>query len=426
MLWTTYYGRSLRSLKPHLGPLQSRSFGQTSQQWLPRISRFASGKATGAIPSFRAEVARTGGVPSFSERLGRPTIGKQVAFFFAGSLIAFGLAVEQTQFETEYWSKRLLMISSMWTLRAPTTDEIRRARYVDLGSKLQAGVDKIKEVTNTWPMALRHAVVAAYATTAQNYLDASEGRRLCWTICGVNTAIFLLWKIPRLNLFMNRAFTHHPLSGKSYTLLTSSFSHKGFFHLVANSLALASFGSAATQYFYLPQRDAPAPGPEATASWHFLAFFISAGLFSGLVSHVVATKVLYPRLLSQVATQARLRTSQAASAIAGDAVSAPAREILPSLGASGAIYAAVTVSALAFPDAQVQLIFMPFFPISITTGVGGLVLLDIVGIIRGWKFFDHYSHLGGAAFGAFYYAYGHQWWNGWRKLYTDSQTPRTA
>ncbi|KIK90515.1 hypothetical protein PAXRUDRAFT_831635 [Paxillus rubicundulus Ve08.2h10] len=426
MLWTTSCGHSLRSLKSRLGPIQSRSFVRTSQQWFPRISRFASDKATNAVPSFRAEVVKSAGVPSFSERLGRPTIGKQVAFLFAGSLIAYGIAVEETQLETEYWSKRLLMVSSSWSLRAPTTDEIRRARYVDLGAKLQSGVDRIKDATAAWPLALRHALVAAYATAAQNYLDASEGRRICWIICGVNAAIFLLWKVPRFNAFMHRAFMHDPLSGRSYTLLTSMFSHKGFFHLFANSLALASFGSAATQYFYLPQRDAPAPGPEATAKWHFLAFFISAGLFSGLLSHVVAAKVLYPRLLSQLSTQARLRTSQAASAIAGDALKAPAREILPSLGASGAIYAAVTVSALAFPDAQVQLIFMPFFPISITAGVGGLVLLDIVGIIRGWKFFDHYAHLGGAAFGALYYAYGHQWWNGCRRLYIDSHTPRTA
>jgi rhomboid-like protein len=59
--------------------------------------------------------------------------------------------------------------------------------------------------------------------------------------------------------------------------------------------------------------------------------------------------------------------------------------IAPSLGASGAIYAAVTASALAFPDANVSLIFLPFVSLPIGAGVGGMVALDIIGIIRGWR-----------------------------------------
>lgn len=153
--------------------------------------------------------------------------------------------------------------------------------------------------------------------------------------------------------------------------------------------------------------------------WHFLAFFLSAGMFSGLVSHVVSTKILFPRLVARASTQASIRASPAASAIAGStnvATAASKGEILPSLGASGAVYAAVTLSALAFPDAEVRLLFPPFFPIPITAGVGGIILLDIVGVIRGWKLFDHYAHLGGAAFGALYYYYGTSWWNFQRRL----------
>jgi len=226
---------------------------------------------------------------------------------------------------------------------------------------------------------------------------------------------------------MTRSFTHHPLSGRSYTLLTSMFSHKSFIHLLANSMALASFGSAATHYFTLEQLKHREHQQEATAKWHFLAFFISAGLFSGLVSHVAACKVLFPRLVTQYTASAVIKNSPAAAAISSTAAkavtsSAP-REILPSLGASGAIYAAVTVSALAFPDAQVSLIFPPFVSIPIQAGVGGLVLLDIFGIVRGWRMFDHYAHLGGAAFGAIYYMYGPQWWTFLRSEYQQRQPP---
>jgi len=248
-------------------------------------------------------------------------------------------------------------------------------------------------------------------------------------ICGVNTAIYLVWKIPRLAPFMTRTFTHHPLSGRSYTLLTSMFSHKSFIHLLANSMALASFGSAATHYFTLEQLKHGEHQQEATAKWHFLAFFISAGLFSGLVSHTAACKVLFPRLVNQFTASAVIKNSPAATAISSTAVktaSAAPREILPSLGASGAIYAAVTVSALAFPDAQVSLIFPPFVSIPIQAGVGGLVILDMIGIIRGWRMFDHYAHLGGAAFGAIYYMYGPQWWTFMRGEYQQLHSPTST
>ena len=43
--------------------------------------------------------------------------------------------------------------------------------------------------------------------------------------------------------------------------------------------------------------------------------------------------------------------------------------------------------------------------------------MDIMGILRGWRMFDHYAHLAGASFGVFYYYYGVEYWNSLRKLY---------
>ena len=115
-----------------------------------------------------------------------------------------------------------------------------------------------------------------------------------------------------------------------------------------------------------------------------------------------------------------------------------APSILPSLGASGAIYAAVTYTALAFPETSISLLFPPTPPFPIQMGVGGFVLLDIIGAIRGWRLvpffdktrqnesrtgrvltnffrmFDHWAHLGGAAFGLWYYHYGSQLWDFFR------------
>ncbi|EJD32562.1 hypothetical protein AURDEDRAFT_178351 [Auricularia subglabra TFB-10046 SS5] len=40
---------------------------------------------------------------------------------------------------------------------------------------------------------------------------------------------------------MRRSFSHDPLSGRRYTLLTSTFSHQDFFHGALNGVAFASF-----------------------------------------------------------------------------------------------------------------------------------------------------------------------------------------
>jgi rhomboid-like protein len=58
----------------------------------------------------------------------------------------------------------------------------------------------------------------------------------------------------------------------------------------------------------------------------------------------------------------------------------------PSLGASGAVYASLAVTALAYPHAQVYLIFLPMIPISISVGFGGMLLADVIGLWRGWGY----------------------------------------
>jgi len=248
------------------------------------------------------------------------------------------------------------------------------------------------------------------------------GARQIWKICLFNAAIWAAWKFRRLQVPMSIRFMHNPLSGLSSTLLTSMFSHRSFIHLAFNCLALESFGSAAYYYLIKEQAKESPPQLESTGTWHFLAFFISAGLFSGLVSHVVSAKFRYPRLVAELAKSsfAAKRTDTWAAALSTVSTTARAAkksvpDILPSLGASGAVYAAVTMTALAFPESQVALFIPPSYPISIQWGVGGLVALDMIGILRGWRYLDHWAHLGGAAFGVAYYAYGPKLWHALRR-----------
>lgn len=53
-----------------------------------------------------------------------------------------------------------------------------------------------------------------------------------------------------------------------------------------------------------------------------------------------------------------------------------------------------------------SLIFLPFVPIPIMTAYYGMLLVDLVGLLRGWALFDHAAHLGGALAGVLYYWYG--------------------
>lgn len=71
---------------------------------------------------------------------------------------------------------------------------------------------------------MQSAVSLTYVTMANTYLNAREGRRVAWWIVGANAVILLAWHRKRVNITrMTRRWTHNPLNGKSYTLLTSMF-----------------------------------------------------------------------------------------------------------------------------------------------------------------------------------------------------------
>ena len=76
---------------------------------------------------------------------------------------------------------------------------------------------------SNFPILIRSWVNVGCVAIMQPYADASEGKRLCWKICLLNAGVWAAWKVKRWQPFMNRSFMHHPLSGLSYTLLTSMF-----------------------------------------------------------------------------------------------------------------------------------------------------------------------------------------------------------
>ncbi len=61
-------------------------------------------------------------------------------------------------------------------------------------------------------------------------------------------------------------------------------------------------------------------------------------------------------------------------------------------------------------DAQGAFIFLPGIPIRLGDLLPLLMCFDAAGVLLGWRYLDHFGHLGGALFGILYTKYGHRLW----------------
>lgn len=75
------------------------------------------------------------------------------------------------------------------------------------------------------------------------------------------------------------------------------------------------------------------------------------------------------------------------------------RSTISSWGASAAVLGALSFAITKNPDAKLAFVFLPQYPFSGEQGLAGLILFDLVGLIAGWRIFDHAAHLGGVLFG---------------------------
>ncbi|GAA5830807.1 hypothetical protein JCM11251_001081 [Rhodosporidiobolus azoricus] len=296
-------------------------------------------------------------------------IAPQLAFTVGGAGLAIGGAAYWTNKDA---SKR--DTGSAFFRRRQATGlqpEMVRSRFEEAFARARGFVDTFS--------GSRPAVILA-----ENWLEMSEAKRTAAGLIASFGGVFLLWRLPSAKI--PQLLAHHPLSGKSVTLLTSVFSHRTLPHLAFNSIALYSFGTACFRFL-----DYSEVLPRSTSRYEFLAFFATAGLVSSFASHFWFSRIVAGRLLRQFPA------------------STVKNALLPSLGASGAVYGCVAMTALAFPETSVSLIFLPFFPIPIGAATATLVAVDFIGLLRGWRMFDHAAHLAGAMSGAAWYAFGHAW-----------------
>uniref|UniRef100_A0A0W0EYY9 Peptidase S54 rhomboid domain-containing protein n=1 Tax=Moniliophthora roreri TaxID=221103 RepID=A0A0W0EYY9_MONRR len=345
--------------------------------------------------------------PSFASKVGKPSIQNQVLFFVLGSSAAFLYAAFNTNLETNLLVKKIKEQSSLFTLSGISNRDLVKVQQMELVKELRMGYAELNRKAATLPPIIRQTVMLEDMPAQFWGVAHVEDETI-----GYDTQLYAQPAV-------------------RFELHAVNECVQSFMHLAFNCLALEGFGAAASTYLNKSISQEAPDKLESTSNYHFMAFYLSAGLFASLVSHVVSVKLKYPRIIAQLSSPSNTTkvTDTWASAVAASAANTPrslfstkvpsataaaavsaSERIVPSLGASGAIYACVTMTALAFPQAQISLIIPPWYPIDIQTGVAGLVALDIIGIARGWRMFDHWAHLGGAAFGAAYYAYGPKLW----------------
>jgi rhomboid-like protein len=190
----------------------------------------------------------------------------------------------------------------------------------------------------------------------QRLQELSPGKKAILGITSINALVFLLWQIPvpGVRNFMMRNFLHSAYSGRTYTLLTSAFSHSTLWHFLFNTMAMWGFGDAT---HHLLGRE------------YFLAFTASSAVTSSLSMHLWH---------------------------------AITRNAVPGLGSSGFVFSYVALTAMCYPTSKMQLFFA--IPVPLLEGLYGLCIFDIIGLTGLWgKLFNlslgHSAHLGGVGVG---------------------------
>ena len=188
-------------------------------------------------------------------------------------------------------------------------------------------------------------------------------------ILAINVALCAAWHVPSLQPIMYLHFTtdfYRVFQQRMvHTLFTHAFSHMSGMHLLFNCMAFATIAPSISLFLSDAQ---------------FVAFYLG----SAAVSALVGFGLLY--LTSLPANRwKQLR--------------------IPSLGASGAVFAFFAASALCFPDSQYNILFIPY-NIPASTILPLAAFFDVCGLVynryRGSPL-GHGAHLGGMMCGVLLY-----------------------
>ncbi|KAI0048713.1 hypothetical protein FA95DRAFT_1004928 [Auriscalpium vulgare] len=279
-------------------------------------------------------------------------------------------------------------------------------------NRWKAAADTFNRLPNVARAVLKPPVAAAL-DAYKHFMLLPDATRIALKLAAVNSA---LWVVFRRRGYALAKTVHNPMVKETTTLFTNWLVHRDVRHLIASNAALVAFAQPTADWMVNAQDRAASGLYEATPKYHFLSFIISASLFSCAVSTVALRTFGYRQLVSALAVPSRSpHTATPFTRLADFMLPRPPFTQLSStpapitFGASGIAYALAAVAALG-----VQGTSAPAFALQL--GVGGALLMDIVGAFFGWRRFDHWAQISGAAFGAVYYGWGMQLWDYCRRL----------
>ncbi|KAI0012348.1 hypothetical protein F4779DRAFT_614800 [Xylariaceae sp. FL0662B] len=174
----------------------------------------------------------------------------------------------------------------------------------------------------------------------------------------INGALYGVRRESPRTIYMH--FSHTPMLGKNYTLLTSTFGHSGLRHVLLNLFGLVQFTPIVAQSSIF----------EGSGS-RLTAFLLSSGTIANLGDHLTS---VWPRPMG------RFRSG---------------------LGASGMIMAVLGAWTMVYPDVRLIILFIPgSWPAQQL--LVAVALVELYGVFEGIPFLriGHGAHLAGLAVGS--------------------------
>ena len=175
---------------------------------------------------------------------------------------------------------------------------------------------------------------------------------------------------------------------KLYQLFTYMFMHSGFEHIFFNMFAVWMFGRI-LETVWGPQR--------------FLLYYVLCGMGAGLVQEVTQYFEFVPYMsdMAQLSTYApeAIVPINGVSHTAGQWLAMYERVIsVPTVGASGAVYAILMAFGMLFPNQEIFIFPLPM-PIKAKWLIIGYFVIELGMGIMSNDGVAHFAHLGGMIFG---------------------------
>lgn len=164
----------------------------------------------------------------------------------------------------------------------------------------------------------------------------ADGNNMLWILIAVNVLLYIL----------NIRYPLYSFDIRPLAIIGSIFSHATFSHIFLNMFSLYVFGSLVARRI---------------GFWKFLGLYLTSGIIGNLVFMACFAGGQYGLL-----------------------------------GASGAVFGIMMVTAMLDPDRRFVLIFMPFFPIKTKTLIIAFTIIEIISQMGGANSSTaHLAHLGG-------------------------------